>query len=958
MTQKVKAQPSCTNEDVPTNITYSYVGSNYGVETLSEAISLGLMAAPVNSPNPAAWSGQNIFVSGLFTIDDVASLYNLGSLVTPGNPGNTHIIMDSGARIAVDCDDMQFNITGAIIRGCSGFWNSIRIASGMYFVMSATRVYDGSDAVQVMPDARVDIRGCLFEDNIVGVHLFGGDHQKTIIAVTNSSFIGNTGGLIAAASQYFNTSYAGIILRDKPNVGPMGGNLFRGVQNGILAFNCNLAPSITPNLGFANIYQDIRPAQATDNPLFGNAVLLQHSYLLNSLSNIRGQGGVSSPMGYNSSYFDHDFENCLRGVVLDDANAFIYDCAMIDCDTSILVRNTLPTTGTLFPEFFDNEIQNSTDIGICFLDNAEGYKCEIHDNIIDVNSAVQSRGMYAFANGFSHEMYIESNEVNIHSNGIGIELDQVQDVSIADENEFNVQSTGYPYTCVLVNNASDGTSVVNNYFNGFDQGPVQAGTYNRVGLRVIESESTEANCNVFDNVAVGMIHDYNNGGTMIQSNIFRSGSVGYALGSPQSGGGVIDEQGPDMIGNENIWPVSTTGDFYVSWDAISFNGFYVNNDLSRFWSDDDDTGGNYEFWPDKISQVAGGNWFQADIDVYMQGAGGCSAFLGPDPSDELSALDNALLGGNPNLGYDYFNWRAKWGFLVKQDRNPDLLSVTGVSNWRDTALASPMGQLYIIQRDLETGTVMNAEDRLMLDSLNDLTAGWLASLAFLDSLFVADGALSSTQVSAYDSLIDLVLVHATTEEAIRDTLRLQVESLCQDLLSELGGISTTLDFDTHLKSILEIRLKMVQSGGQMPDSTDWAILEDLAASCRYVDGVAVPMARSIIRRFEGNNQYGDHPDCLNESFAEATTRSISPLATGLQVIPSVTNGEVHVFFEEAGQRNSVSYRVFNTQGDLSSQGILSVGASSIDLSHLPSGMYLIQFMDDQNLPIVRKVTKL
>src|SRR5690606_24900793 len=62
--QSLSAQAVCPGNP-PDGITIAYVGSNYGIETLSEAIGLGLMEA---HPGFGVWPPQWIFVSGWFVL--------------------------------------------------------------------------------------------------------------------------------------------------------------------------------------------------------------------------------------------------------------------------------------------------------------------------------------------------------------------------------------------------------------------------------------------------------------------------------------------------------------------------------------------------------------------------------------------------------------------------------------------------------------------------------------------------------------------------------------------------------------------------------------------------------------------------------------------------------------------------------------------------------------------------
>jgi hypothetical protein len=959
---RLDAQVACHQPTPPEGVTLQYVGTDYGIATLSEAIADGRMepCSPCtpNYPYPVQW----IQIGGTFEFDFpdncVCSPSTQGSYHFGTKDVSSRIIMEPDASIVIaGGPDFHIVFSNTLIYGCIGMWDKIQVLEDSRLSLNNVRIADGVEALYLEPGSQLDVRRCWFVNNLYGIRFNpAGNHNSTLFSCRHSTFEGDGQGLKSSHPQFFNWSFVGIEINNKVNVWDIGINVFRHIQNGIVANQSVLYPSAQPHRWATNVFHDIYPKGSTILRSFGNGIYVNESPIATG-NNIHGESTYNS-YGYHYLDYDENFKNCQRGVQIRNAVAYVFDNAMVQCDTAILVRESMFTLAQHKSQYTENRIEQSTGMGIGFLQNGNLYHADVSNNLVKVQSSTRSAGIWVFGNLLNQNIRIAANQIDIHTEGRGVDIESAIGVIVDGENIFEVQGSGFPYQCVLVHGSSHGILVVDNHFLGSDQGTYnQSTTPLRIGVDIEDAEFTMTDCNVFDNVGTSMSHKFFCTDAIIRSNKFRSGTDGYSLGSQATGGAFIGEQSLGMIGNRNEWPTTSSGSYYPSFDARSFHNIPFLELDNKFWVDEEDTQFNNNlYWPDKILSVSP-YWFQADLDVIMLGVNNCAANLWPDPSEELTRIEQALLDDDLGLDQAYYNWRARWAFLHKTDRYPDLLSISGVSQWQQDMLPTPQGQLYEVQRMLRVGLTIPENMESSLDSLDSMVNALLLDLSTLDSIWSADNLLDSAQFASYTTMCDSVL-HLTTEmaqywSAYHDSMSV----LIGDMAYWLNNILATESFDAHLRDVMTIWSSTLMPGDTLT-MAQADTLEVLGNSCRFVDGPAVVLARALLGSRGHSMPQGDHPSCVEDYQEEAAKRSGIDENVQWSVYPSHTKGECLLVAHERHEEGNYQLQVYDLRGAVLYQGTHQASRQRLDLGYLPAGHYIIRLQEREQTPVLLRVVKL
>ncbi|MCF8236990.1 MAG: hypothetical protein K9I85_02440 [Saprospiraceae bacterium] len=948
----------------PEGVTLQQVGSDFGVSTLSQAIALGKMYPPPSPscPTPYPMPIQWIFISGTFTIDAVPSCgnaYVFGSSFAPLDQiPDSRIFMAPNARIEVSSGpNFLFNINWTQIQGCDEMWEHIRVNPGSRHVISNSWVRDGIHAYALEPNAEFTIRHCLFKNNLFGVWFDpSGSHAGTLFSCRNSTFAGINNGLKSPYPNYFNTAYVGIEVNNKPNVFDIGSNVFENIQNGIIANQSCIHPTSQPYNWGTNVFRNVRPAGATIANDFGNGILINGDCNTGLSSNLSGGNHTYTGFGYAALNYSSNFDNCLRGIHLLDSRVFVFGNDMVVCDTAILVKSTPSTKPSRFEM---NAIAASRDIGMCFLDNGFGYKANIEDNEIDIFSPIRSWGIYINGSLSPHQISIGSNKFDIHTEGTGVDLDAVETVRIRDENKFNVTGTGYDYIGVQANFGSVFTQILDNDFNGQDQnGFNPLITPNRAGIIVNGASDAWVRCNHFDNVAMALDFESYCVDSDVRSNRFISGTDGLVLGA-HFGGAVTGEQTINSECAANEWPTSLFTDFYVNMDAKSWNPTFFENDLSKFWIDQmDQSGNNNVLWPDKIQAVAPG-WFQDDPNVVISPAQCTNNLIDPNGDDELTSLDQGLINGTLDFDEEYYNWRSRWHLLDKLEANPDLLIAFPSSvTWQQGMFTTPQGQMWMLMQDIRSARSMSATDEATLQNIALSSEGVQLQLDILDSLWIVNGTLTGIEALQYDSLASILTVNSTQALDLLTDWQLNLATEIDLAHAQLNVISPVSLMDVQFHSTLNIWLGEVLHPFHTIQPASLSQLKVLADGCLWVDGLAVPFSRSVLRSLGMNQPALENAGCSFIIEESLTMRSDKVDEGNWTVHPSVTQHYCRLNYTGVEVGGEVRISAYNMAGVPVLYQESNAKSVDLDFGGFPSGTYMIQVvregMDPVQLPVIKQ----
>lgn len=404
--------------------------------------------------------------------------------------------------------------------------------------------------------------------------------------------------------------------------------------------------------------------------------------------------------------------------------------------------------------------------------------------------------------------------------------------------------------------------------------------------------------------------------------------------------------------------ILTTGDFYPSYDARSFHDFGIFEFDNKFWVEWEDAPfNNNPLWPDKIQSVSG-QWFEADLDVEFAGVTNCAAGLWPDPTDELSRIEIALLNDTLDLHSDYYDYRAVWAFLSKLDRQPQLLTITGVGQWQANMLQTEMGDLYQINSQIKDALEIPTQIETTLDSIGTLQWDIMEDLYVLDSILFEDGNLDSTSLVNYSILTSDFSDLADEVADIWSEYYDDLEDSLTILGSDLDNISVSDVFNENLKTVMQIWLHNTIKRDSSLNTAQIAWLDTLGQTCRFVNGPSVVIARGMVRSLGIEQPYGDHPDCINDPFAkDADLRTLSVSNNEWIVFPTLTRGECMVVNNDWDSNHSYQLEVLSMDGTIHYQARYASSRQQIDLSTLSAGMYFIRLIPEGTSPITMRVVK-
>jgi hypothetical protein len=950
--QSLNAQAVCPGNP-PEGITIAYVGSNYGVETLSEAISLGYMEESPGSGNP--WPAQWIFVSGWFVLDNPGSY-------TDYVFNNSEIYMDADASMEIPNEGMQVGFVNSQVKGCDEMWDRIFVQAGAKVVASGSLFRDAFHAFYLEPGTNFQARLCHFNENLNGIYYGYGNHTNTVFSVSISTFQGSPQGLISDVG-YFNTAYAGIVLNDDPGCFGIGHNVFDGVQNGIMAYWSCLNPNVNINYGQPNIFRNIRPGGATTDDLYGNGIAFIGE-CSNGVSSVIGLGNQDyENFGHLLGTYSENFYNCTRGVYGINSNANVYRNLMRENALAVEITQSSSNynpNSTKGSNISNNFIEDSDISGIYFNMNYSGYAANVLQNEITLNNSSFSHGIHAVAGFVPNDLDILDNIIDIETAGIGIEIDGVQTVKVGD-NEVTVTGTGYNYKGIFLNNGATDNIIVNNELFGQDQGfYIMQTTQQRLGIQLNNAPANILACNKFDRVATGMNFRSSCFQSDVWSNDFVRGTDGLTLGFKNQNGmeaDIIGQQIFGEIGANNKFATATNS--YTNEDAKLYtNQSYVAEE-SRFFIDEEDDlpTFNHILWPDKIEDPTG-VWIEQNDNAFPISIN-CNNLLtgGNEPEEFLRNLEISVLEADTSAWKEreFLEWMVEWGLLRKLNKDTTLFSEhVDATTWYNSKLNTPQGELFQVLHIYEEIVGVSNADLTELASAA-LNSG--VSFQILDSLaqrLLLNDSLSTTESTLWSAALDTLVIQKSLSDSILNLHRVQLGIKMDSLLSQLGQINTSHPYDSILKVVFAIYWDECIRPDSSLTSTSEVILDAISLSCANTDGMGVWMARNILKSIGKNVPNFDDDVCYIPTAMPSATKAITQME-GWQIAPNPGNDYVIISSEKNNE--DIQVMVYDITGQIVNQYQSSGQALKLDTIDWPRGMYFIQMMRTSGQNTTLKWTK-
>ena len=520
----------------------SYVGSAYGITTLTEALDHGII-------NTKQVRITKLAVKGVFIIDKDFAFYA------------TEIDMDPNSLTLIK-PGVNASFYDSHIFCSKGMWAGISTYGSI--TVSECFIEDAQVGINVLPGGQANIRKTDFKNNIVGAEC----RADGFISVDQCRFFAEINGLHSPHPAVYNTSYIGIYVHEcSSDFNILSNNYFNAVQNGIVIENSSTYSDVNDN----NIYENIYPNSEFANEKFGNAIRIVNSSLTQKGASINKKYSNTGALNY-----DYNFKNCKVGIYSDNSYLNVSEDDFFNCVYSIYITNSSNINEIIIKS---NRIRESA-TGIYLKENKSpiGPKGKILSNDIILPYKPESFGIkFENSSNISSVLQITSNNINVQSsNSAGIVLSRVSYLSLY-KNNINILGTFSSYACIDITNCT-GTIVSSNNLKGSSVLYKIPQDADKVGIRIRDSEQSNIGCNTIESCPVDLQCIGECDLSLIHGNTFKNSAVGLMIGNGNQLDGSIGHQ----VGMKNEWIGIFTK--YKAWYSVNTgNPFNITN--SYFYVD-------------------------------------------------------------------------------------------------------------------------------------------------------------------------------------------------------------------------------------------------------------------------------------------------------------------------------------------------------------------------------------
>lgn len=562
----------------------SFIGSDYGVSTLSEALRKNI---------PIVY-GSEVSIKGNFSVDINFDFYGV------------EIDMDPNS-ITLIKPNIQTAFYDSHIFCSKGMWAGISTYGQI--TVSECFIEDAIAGVYVLSGGQANIRKTDFKNNVVGAQCTG----NGFLSVDQCRFLADINGLHSPYPAIYNTSYRGIyIFNCSVYFNVLSNNYFNTVQNGIVIENSSAYSDVNDN----NIYENIYPNSEFANENFGNAIQLINSSFTQKGAGVNKKYSNRGAQGYN-----YNFLNCKVGVYCENSYLNISEDDFSNCLYGIQVTKSSSVNEIVIKS---NKINDCT-VGVYLNENTGpvGPKGKILYNVITMPTKIAGAGGIRFQNSsnIASTMIIFNNVINIQSdNSAGIFLNRVSFPSLY-KNNISVFGTFSSYACIDILN-STGVVVSTNNIKASSILYKLKQDANKVGIRIRDSEQSNIGCNLIESCPVDIQVLGECDLSTIHGNTFKNSAVGLMIGNGDQLDGICGVQ----TGMKNEWIGIFTK--YKAWFSVNTGNPY-NITGSYFFVDFSIP--TYNPTNQYKSEVPGDAWFYNSTDSDKPA---CDVFQSKDTQDK------------------------------------------------------------------------------------------------------------------------------------------------------------------------------------------------------------------------------------------------------------------------------------------------------------------------------------
>ncbi|HMG16397.1 MAG TPA: T9SS type A sorting domain-containing protein [Saprospiraceae bacterium] len=832
-------------------------------------------------------------------------------------------LMDSAAEIICNIP-VKIGFAECNFAGCSDLWQGISLNSSSSLVMSNCSIADALNGIYIKPKgsgASFNIDECYFYNNIVGIRSSGIGYG--VYSVSFCKFYGTKNGALNG-----DTPLAGIYLNHSIPGFYANGNLFEGIQNGIICL------ADVYNLTDNNVYKAIFNDTGIDpsNPYSGgngSAIkIIGGVNIKKPIVKVTGKPLGKYEVGPNHEKRSENFSNCLRGVYVSTGGIGIISLSkFINCDFGVTVRNTGPLS---FSKIVSNTFSNPKVLGIDFRGNLNQFGSLVQYNQVILNSSGNNDLIAAarvLATPFFESQFvnISDNTISISNGGVGIDLDGTAYTDVKGINKIQVVS-GKEYQCINLHNKTNSCYISGAHMFGPDRLYSFYGTRNKIGLFVWESEDNFISCNYFNGVGTSLNVIGNCSGSIFQHNEFAGGADGLTIGNASGYGALIDDQ----YAAGNYWTGGYTHYNAVNYTPSCFGKFYI-------YPEDKLPAYDNPYWPN-YGVVYGGTDFLDSSDP-----GAASPATGCGEGFTISGLISKIqlkiakkdLSELPKT--DYFKWSANRSLFKKLKAIPELQrSVSEVNDFINEENSSESYQIWKSGADFQDAfnmepslleQIQEKQDRKesLYSVLGNLIPSW--------NLNTQDAAMR-TEIDKY--IQDITLIDQQLDEILTNWNKRFVAKV-NSLKKLLETIQPSDPMDINMKIVLEIKMEMAMGPNENLNESTINILKNIADQCPLEIGDAIYVARNILKS-NGIKVNEDADNCVDN--ATTGIAIIAPESNKVLVYPNPgsTQVEIDITGDQSGTANMV---ISDILGNVKITKDISGGHNRINTTDLLSGIYVI-----------------
>lgn len=832
-------------------------------------------------------------------------------------PQGTDIIMLPGARLHVRREVVMDNVT---IRGCGGEWVGISVFGQGNLHFTESEISNAAAAFTVSAGGRIDVLSSSFTSNTVGLVL-------------------NAGGAAEVVYNVFTNTPTCITATD--NVQLMGGGISLNTFNGVTGVT-NVAAIRLVNVPYAAIGTH---GLNTFSNFNGKTINIFNSNVDILNADISGLFGESIGVFCESTNGTHQvnilgpnvaFTQLMNGVEGLDCNLTVDDCTFTLNETGIRFANGLLSaafraSNNRFFSMYRRAINVSESI--------------LSSGIVEGNTIIDDNTAPDFVShiGINWSRVRWHKESSIRNNTF---------TDMAKSTDFFVRGINLNSTYgarVQGNTITQAFQPSGNYdFNGirsFDS------HYNAISSNTISGQSHLGNgiagiyslnsyfqgigCNTVMKLRTGIKFEGRCDGTDFRENKIEDDN---GTGLHLMNGSVIGEQ----FFSGNLW---------LGQNPLGLEGLAEGDDatiaMSRFYIQTPETS-NSAFWA--IPRSPGGDmWFRyenngSDNPYHYNFT--CISLDEVDPnnpSGSKTAANKASIAGDyPAFkGYPASVWEADMAAYALLWKHPEQIDASGPDN------------AFMTQhQDANTGKLARAVEAwhryhamptaLSADWEQNRTAiiGKRQAVADQEALLGI-----TTDPTAQDAILQTLSTLKSELGALQaegalyaETYRAHCVGNLDALLLALAAVSPGNGYEQNLKTVLVLLATQAKTGNAWT-AAELAVLNSIAAQCRYEGGLGVVMARGALEQ----SDYDDEALCPGVEERSAVANALHSSSA-----PNPADEYCQIRFGEA--LNGM-LTVFNAQGNPVQTLVLSE-ASNCDLSTStwPNGVYYATIRPEKGVP--------